>query len=207
MATTFNLVPETTGDYVQIDKLASKKNITQRPFTCYLDLGLTRATSGNRVFAAMKGAVDAGINIPHSDKIFPKVKTDKKEKTAKDDKSKSNPLRDRIMGKHIQNYMEFAKKKEFYKLQFSQWDKCLTENKAGNLEDLYKKIHAEIRKNPDRVKKAKKTGIKHEQDKKDKNIRIVGKKTYRRDMRLKRDERKKRVQDKLDKFRKSRQQS
>ncbi len=36
-----------------------------RPFRAFLDIGLTRTTTGNRVFAAMKGAVDGGIDIPH----------------------------------------------------------------------------------------------------------------------------------------------
>ena len=36
-----------------------------RPFRCFLDVGLTRTTTGNRVFAAMKGALDGGLDIPH----------------------------------------------------------------------------------------------------------------------------------------------
>lgn len=34
-------------------------------FRCYLDVGLMRTTTGARVFGAMKGAVDGGLNIPH----------------------------------------------------------------------------------------------------------------------------------------------
>jgi large subunit ribosomal protein L5e len=106
MASTFNLVPEATGEYVDTAKLAEKKGIEATPFTCFLDLGLARATSGNRVFAALKGAVDGGLHIPHSDSIFPKVKSDKKDKgdkaTGKETTSKGgNPLRDRIFGVHV----------------------------------------------------------------------------------------------------------
>ena len=36
-----------------------------RPFRAFLDVGLTRTTTGNRVFAALKGAVDGGIDVPH----------------------------------------------------------------------------------------------------------------------------------------------
>ena len=36
-----------------------------RPFRAFLDVGLTRTTTGNRAFAVMKGAVDGGIDIPH----------------------------------------------------------------------------------------------------------------------------------------------
>jgi len=34
-------------------------------FRCYLDVGLARTTTGARVFGAMKGAVDGGLDIPH----------------------------------------------------------------------------------------------------------------------------------------------
>ncbi len=36
-----------------------------------LDIGLRRAVRGARVFAALKGALDAGVNIPHSDEVLP----------------------------------------------------------------------------------------------------------------------------------------
>ena len=34
-------------------------------FRCYLDVGLARTTTGARVFGALKGAVDGGLDIPH----------------------------------------------------------------------------------------------------------------------------------------------
>lgn len=36
-----------------------------------LDIGLHRATRGARVFAALKGAVEAGFDIPHNEEILP----------------------------------------------------------------------------------------------------------------------------------------
>ena len=36
-----------------------------------LDIGLHRATRGARVFGALKGAVNGGLAIPHSDEILP----------------------------------------------------------------------------------------------------------------------------------------
>ena len=36
----------------------------RRPFKAYLDVGLVRTTTGNRVFGAMKGACDGGLYIP-----------------------------------------------------------------------------------------------------------------------------------------------
>ncbi|KAK2084692.1 60S ribosomal protein L5 [Saguinus oedipus] len=40
-------------------------------FTCYLDAGLARTTTGNKVFGTLKGAVDGGLSISHSTKRFP----------------------------------------------------------------------------------------------------------------------------------------
>lgn len=34
-------------------------------FRCYLDVGLARTTTGARIFGAMKGAIDGGLDIPH----------------------------------------------------------------------------------------------------------------------------------------------
>lgn len=48
------------------------------------DLGLYHTTKGGLIFAALKGAVDAGLIIPHDAKIFPSD--------------------DRITGKHIDKY-------------------------------------------------------------------------------------------------------
>lgn len=49
-----------------------------------LDIGLSRATKGNKLFAALKGALDAGMQISHSVEIFPSD--------------------ERIVGKHIDAY-------------------------------------------------------------------------------------------------------
>ena len=50
--------------------------------------------------------------------------------------------------------------------QFSQWDKTLKAAKVANLEALYKKVHAEIRKGPKRVK-AERKGLTRKQISKD----------------------------------------
>jgi len=42
----------------------------RRPFKAVLDVGLMRTTTGNRVFGALKGAVDGGLYIPHNNKRF-----------------------------------------------------------------------------------------------------------------------------------------
>jgi len=53
----------------------------RKPFKAFLDVGLARITTGNKVFGAMKGCADAGVHVPHSVKKFPgfkKVKGNKK---------------------------------------------------------------------------------------------------------------------------------
>lgn len=36
-----------------------------------LDIGLAASTSGARVFSALKGMIDAGLEIPHGEKVLP----------------------------------------------------------------------------------------------------------------------------------------
>ena len=52
------LIKEADGNDVNFEELCAQKS-TYRPFKCYLDLGLVRATKGNRIFATMKGAIDS----------------------------------------------------------------------------------------------------------------------------------------------------
>jgi len=189
----FNLVTETTGEYVNIEELAERKGIEYRPFTCFLDLGLVRSTVGNRVFSAMKGAVDGGLNIPHSDKIFPTYKKEVKG---------TNALKDRIFGKHVQNYMDlFAKDtdRSGNDQQFKLWRECLKKNGVKTVEDLYKKIHADIRKSPAAVP-TKKTGVKYTRDAKNKNMVTGGNRKFKRDYRITREQRRVNVQNKIKEF-------
>ena len=55
------------GDYFNVDEDVQDK----RPFKALLDVGIARTTTGARVFGALKGACDGGINIPHKTKRFP----------------------------------------------------------------------------------------------------------------------------------------
>ncbi len=43
------------------------ENVDGQPgaFTAYLDVGLARTSTGAKIFGALKGAADGGINIPH----------------------------------------------------------------------------------------------------------------------------------------------
>jgi len=110
-------------------------------FRANLDIGLARTTTGARIFGVMKGAVDGGIEVPHSEKRFPGYDKEAKEFNA-------SVLRDHIMGKHVANYMRelMEEDEDAYKRQFSRFIKCgIT---PDELEDIYKKAHANIRADP-----------------------------------------------------------
>ncbi len=72
---------------------AKKKGITEG----VLDIGLHTSTKGSRIYAALKGLLDAGIEIPHSPEIL--------------------PSEDRIFGKHISDEMEEKVKSVMNKIE------------------------------------------------------------------------------------------
>lgn len=86
-----------------------------------LDIGPTVMQYGTRTFAALKGAVDGGLNIAHSDVVFP---TD-----------------ERISGKHIDDYMTSITKNEEDSIY--QFGKVLDKDKPG----VYVKTFESCKKN------------------------------------------------------------
>jgi len=110
-------------------------------FRCYLDVGLARTSTGARVFGVLKGAVDGGLDIPHSMKRFPGYDGESGEFNAE-------IHRNHIFGQHVGNYMKQLEEQdeEAYKRQFSRFMKNgIT---ADKLEDMYKSCHAAIRADP-----------------------------------------------------------
>jgi large subunit ribosomal protein L5e len=169
MADTYKGVEAADGEFFDVYEKGIKED--RRPFRALLDVGLVRTTTGNRVFGALKGAVDGGIHIPHNTKRFPGYHLEKKEavtgkrgKAVAAEKGKTagtynaKEHRDHIFGAHVQTYYDLLKKenKDRFKRQFSKWEANLTKVKAANFEALYKKVHAEIRKAPQRPKAAAK---------------------------------------------------
>lgn len=110
-------------------------------FRCFLDVGLARTTTGARVFGALKGAVDGGLDIPHSMKRFPGYDGESKEFNA-------DVHRQHIFGQHVADYMRKLSEddEEAYKRQFSHYIKCGVQ--ADAVEAMYKKAHAAIRADP-----------------------------------------------------------
>lgn len=124
-----------------------------RPFKCVLDKGLARCTSGARIFAVMKGAIDGGLDVPHSVNRFPGFK---KGKEGEKDEYNAEKLSNRIYGQHVAKYMTFLKENDpdKYNKHFSQYIKEGIE--AEHLDDMYDKVHRAIRKDPSAPQKIKK---------------------------------------------------
>lgn len=82
------------GDEYNVEALDDQPG----PFRVFLDVGLVRTSTGARVFGAMKGAADGGLDIPHSTKRFPGFDEDSGEFSAE-------THRKYIMGGHVADYM------------------------------------------------------------------------------------------------------
>ncbi|XP_019178739.1 PREDICTED: 60S ribosomal protein L5-like [Ipomoea nil] len=126
----------------------------RRPFRALLDVGLLRTTTGNRVFGALKGALDGGLDIPHSEKRFAGFSKDSKQLDAE-------VHRKYIYGGHVAAYMRnlIEDEPEKYQSVFSAYIKKGID--ADNLEQLYKKVHAAIRADPSAKKSEKQPPKEH----------------------------------------------
>lgn len=138
---------EVTGEKFQVESVDGQPGA----FRCYLDVGLARTTTGARVFGALKGAVDAGLDIPHNEKRFPGYDSESKEFHA-------DVHRKHILGIHVADYMRHLQSEDddAYKRQFAQYIKLGIEPDA--VEAMYKKAHAAIREDPEHRAKPKKEG-------------------------------------------------
>jgi len=125
------------GEDFNVEELADGPH----PFNALLDVGLKRTSTGSKVFAAMKGACDGGLQIPHSDRRF--VGYDEEGK-------KLNPevLRKHIFGGHVGDYMKSLKDDDptRYQKQFAHYIKNGVN--PGDLEAKWTKVHAAIRADP-----------------------------------------------------------
>jgi len=103
---------------LMLGKKAHAKNIQN----IILDAGMHKPTSGSRIYAAVQGVLDAGIDINHTKDIL--------------------PAQERILGKHIEKYAHTLEKDDVkYKKQFNNYlsskanPKEFTKNKNKLLEE------------------------------------------------------------------------
>ncbi|KAJ2779429.1 60S ribosomal protein L5 [Coemansia javaensis] len=139
--------PEIDGSVQEVEAIEDGP----RPFKAFLDVGLKRTTTGSKVFAAMKGASDGGVFVPHSESRFPGYDAEAKSLDA-------DTLRTYIYGGHVANYMRELKEEdeERYNAQFSRFIKAGVS--ADDLEDMYAAAHKAIRADPSFTPTVKKTG-------------------------------------------------
>jgi len=117
-----------------------------RPFRCYLDTGLVRTSTGSRVFAALKGAVDGGLDIPHNEKRYAGYDLQ--------DKSLDPETLERyIKGGVTAEYAEEMQEEEPEKFQ-EHFKKYLDEDEdPTELEERMEEVHEAIREDPSFEKK------------------------------------------------------
>ncbi|OPX60294.1 MAG: 50S ribosomal protein L18P [Methanobacterium sp. PtaB.Bin024] len=105
--------------------LCAKKAIKEGLDGAVLDMGLKSSTKGSRVYAALKGAIDAGLEIPYNDIVLP------------DD--------DRITGEHIAQYAQTLDKAEMEK-KFSKYLKkgLSPQDLPDHFQSIKEKIEKEV---------------------------------------------------------------
>ncbi|GKY93259.1 hypothetical protein MPSEU_000293500 [Mayamaea pseudoterrestris] len=164
-----------TTEYEKKKYYVDEVDEDKRPFRCLLDVGCKPTTTGCRIFGALKGAADGGLDIPHNEKRFPGYDRESKEYDA-------DTHRERIFGGHVGEYMEYLEEEDNAKYQEHFAGYIASDVAADGLEDLYESVHTKIREDPSPSEKKEYTP-----DKK-----------YKRKSKLTWDERKARVQAKKD---------
>ncbi len=97
-----------------VGMMAGKKAIEKGIKGAILDIGFNNSVKGSRLYAALAGALDAGLKVPFSQEVI--------------------PAKERISGMHIAKYAESLKSnKQGYDKQFSDYIK-----KGLNPEDIVK---------------------------------------------------------------------
>jgi len=151
---------EVTGEW--FENMAEEDD-DPNPLTAYLDVGLARTSTGANIFGALKGAVDGGLNVPHSERRFRGWDTQ-----ANDGEGDYDPEvhRNSIFGKPVADYMRLLKDEDEEKYQ-RQFSKYIKEGiGADDLEEMYKKAHEAIRADPSRPPKKEYKGPKPPRQKK-----------------------------------------
>jgi len=113
----------------------------RKPFRCVLDVGIRPTTTGARVFGALKGAADGGLDIPHNEKRFPGYNRD-------NNKYDAEVHADRIMGKHVSEYMELLVEEdpETFQKRFALYVEAGLD--GDGYTELIESVHAAIRADP-----------------------------------------------------------
>merc|ERR1711898_30260 len=145
MADLYSGKAEADGEDYNVFADQQRDEEARNPFKAILDVGLARAPTGARVFAAMKGACDGGLDVPHSTQRLAGYDAETK-------KFDPATLRKYLFGGNIAEYMDqLQDEPEKYKRQFGKYQSAGVG--SGDLEALYKSVHSAIRASPAAQKK------------------------------------------------------
>jgi len=160
----------------------------RRPLRVNLDVGLARTSLGAKIFGALKGASDAGLDIPHNHKKFPGYDPEEKQYDPNDHK-------ELIFGENIAEYMRFLEQEDEESGTKTLQEKFRSYLDAGvgadDLEGMYLAVHKAIRADP---------SPKHAQSKKERNKTATHDKSRKYPRRKTKEERNADVQKKLEKI-------
>jgi len=148
LADKFEGTPEVTAEFEDCFVHGNDED-GPNAFKALLDVGLKRTTLGSKIFSAMKGAFDGGLEIPHSEKKFYGYDADEGEYSAEANRA-------RILGDHVCEYMNSLQEEEEeeYNKKFSKY--IAAGISGDDLEALYLDVHKKIRANPEHVPTEKK---------------------------------------------------
>mmetsp|Transcript_16754 Transcript_16754/g.29649 ORF Transcript_16754/g.29649 Transcript_16754/m.29649 type:complete len:324 (+) Transcript_16754:143-1114(+) len=184
---------EVTGEIVSISYnkrtfYVDELDEDRRPLRVFLDVGLARTSLGAKIFGALKGASDAGLDIPHNHKKFPGYDVDEKEYDA-------SAHKDQIFGENVAEYMRYLEQEDAESGTKRMEEQFGTYVKAGvsadDLEQMYLDVHKAIRADPSR---------KHAEPKRVRNQTATHDKTYKRPARRTYEERRAAIDAKLAKM-------
>lgn len=135
---------ELNGEEYHVEE---EENDDQRPLKAILDVGLRRTSVGARMWAALKGAVDGGLYVPHSIKRFPGYKA--AEEKGAEPEYDAEAHKERLFGNHVKEYMEMLQEEDPTKYE-AHFAKFLAAGiDADKMEDMYTEAHEKIKEDPD----------------------------------------------------------
>merc|ERR1719265_2815813 len=145
---------ECDGEDFHIEDEEQEDEDGPRPFKAILDVGLQRTCSGANIWGALKGAVDGGLHVPHTNKNFPGYKA--AEEKGAEPEYDAEAHKDRIFGKHVSEYMEMMQEEDptKYEAHFAKYIE--NDIDAEKMEEMYSEAHSKIRESPDGEDKEKK---------------------------------------------------
>jgi len=107
-----------------IGYIAGKKALQKGVKEAVLDIGINNSVKGSRLYAALAGALDSGLKIPHNQEVLPSI--------------------DRISGEHIMKHAQLLKNDRMrYEKQFSDYIKrgLAPEDIVKHFNEIKGKIH------------------------------------------------------------------